>query len=249
MNEPEVFRYLCYQNAHCKDFPDRLFIIKSCVMKKITTCLAAFVLPAILLTLISCQKEREYISLNNEEQTVTTASRGPVTRAYRDSFEIWLNFKPNIPGGWNPANPNSLVWWPGYGNGNATHMGNASVYFNQYTVRQPSGGVYMFSRPVTMFFATQLQAYNVPPEVSAVIYDDKENSVWLQNDPAGIPSSTVSPTKITFSGTMYIIGGTGKFTGATGETTLYGYFNPAPLQTNPNALLEGSLWHYGWIRY
>lgn len=77
----------------------------------------------------------------------------------------------------------------------------------------------------------------------------KISSGWLKNDPAGIPSESVSPTQITFSGTMYIIGGTGKFAGATGETTLNGYFNPAPLQTNPYALLEGSLWHYGWISY
>lgn len=218
-------------------------------MKQFKMWLAVFVLPVIISTLISCQKERDLISSENSEQTVANASREPVTRAYRDSFEIRLNFRPNIPGGWNPANPNSLVWWPGYGDGNGTHMGKASVYFNQYTVRQPSGIVYMFARPVTMFFATELQSYNVPPEVCAVGYDGKGNSVWFKNHPDGIPSAAASPTRINFSGTMYIVGGTGKFTGATGETTITGYFNPAPLQTNPNALLEGSFWNNGWIRY
>lgn len=226
-----------------------MFAIKFYVMKKINAWLAAFVLPVILGTMISCQKERELLSSSNSEQNLATESKGPVTRAYRDSFQIWLNFRPDIPGGWIPADPNSHVWWPGYGDGNATHMGSTGLYFNQYTLRQPSGAVHMFSRPVTMFFASELQAYNVPSEVCAVVYDGKGNSVWFKNDPAGIPSTTVSPTMITFSGTMFIIGGTGKFTGATGETNLNGYFNPAPLQTNPNALLDGTLWHYGWIRY
>ncbi|MGE5107341.1 MAG: hypothetical protein ACM3H8_07340 [Sphingobacteriales bacterium] len=218
-------------------------------MKKNTSWLAAFVLPTILLTLISCQKEMKVISSENSGEAVTRVSREPVTRAYRDSFEMWLRFQPDIAGGWVISNPNSHAWWPGYGDGNATHMGNVSIYFNQYSVRQPSGGIHLFSSPVTMFFATELQAYNVPPEVCAIVYDGKGNSVWLKNDPDGIPSATLSPTMITFSGTMYIIGGTGKFAGATGETTLTGYFNPAPLQANPNALLEGSIWHYGWIRY
>lgn len=223
-------------------------------MKKIASWLVAIVLPAMLLTFISCQKEKSIVRYDNSELYSTNSSesvlkQSPVTRGFRDSFEIWLSFKPNIPGGWVPANPNSLVWWPGYGKGNVTHMGKGSCYFNQYTVRQPSGDVYMFSRPVTMFFGTELQAYNVPPEVCAVIYDDKGNSVWLQNDPAGVPSSTVSATKITFSGGMYIIGGTGKFSGATGEVMLNGYFDPSPLATNPYALLKGSLWHNGWIRY
>lgn len=217
-------------------------------MKKIANWLAIVIVPTILLTLSSCQKETQVINSINSEEAVTKASHEPVTRAYRDSFEIWLRFKPNIPGGWNPANPNSLVWWPGYGGGNATHMGNVSMYFNQYTIRQTSG-VYMYARPVTMFFATELQDYNVPSEVCAVVYDDKGNSIWFKNHPDGILSATVSPTRINFSGTMYIIGGTGKFAGATGETTLTGYFNPAPLQTNPNALLEGSLWNNGWISY
>lgn len=217
-------------------------------MKMIKALLAILLPFSIILLMGSCQKEAVYT--NSVDEEISTASnKGPVTRAFRDSFEIWLKFKPNIPGGWNPSNPNSLVWWPGYGDGNATHMGNVSIYFNQYTVRQPSGSIYMFSSPVTKFFATELQDYNLPADVAAIVFDDKGNSVWFKNDPDGIPSSTVSPTMITFSGNMSIIGGTGKFAAATGETTLTGYFNPAPLQTNPAALLKGTLWNYGWISY
>jgi hypothetical protein len=218
-------------------------------MKKIHLWQATLVLTVMLGTLISCQKERDLITLNNVEQTFSKESLTPVTRAFHANFSMNLNFVPDFAGGWVITDPNSYAWWPGYGDGNATHMGNAAVYFNQYTVRQPSGIVNLFSSPVTMFFANQLMAYNVPPEVSAIAYDRKGNTIWFKNDPGGIPSATVSPTKIIFSGTMYIIGGTGKFTGATGETILNGYFDPSPLQTNPGALLEGILSHDGWIRY
>lgn len=218
-------------------------------MKKITSWLAPLWMLAIFFTLDSCQKEIGVNRFANSEEASAAASRGPVTRALRDSFGVWLKFKPNIPGGWNPANSMSLVWWPGYGDGNMTHMGNASIYFNGYTVRQPSGGVYIFPAPANMFFATELHGYNVPADVDGIVIDHKGNSVWFKNDPNGIPSSAVSPTMITFTGKSYITGGTGKFAGATGETTLTGYFDPSPLQTNPKALLEGTLWNYGWIRY
>ncbi|MDN3655380.1 hypothetical protein QWZ08_07080 [Ferruginibacter paludis] len=218
-------------------------------MKKTNLLLAALILPVMLGTLISCQKEKDLISPNNSEQTISKKSATPETRAYHDNFSMKLHFVPDIAGGWVITDPDSYAWWPGDGDGNATHMGNASIYYNQYTVRQLSGVVHLFSSPVTMFFPTELQAYNVPPEVSVVAYDHKGNSIWFKNDPAGIPGKATSPTKVVFSGTMYIIGGTGKFFGATGEVILSGYFNPAPLQTNPDALLDGNLSHDGWIRY
>ena len=94
-------------------------------MRKMSTRLALVITPALILTLISCQKNKDIISSKNSKQTITTESQGllnkePVTRAYRDSFDAWLNFVPDIAGGWVPTNPNSHVWWPGGGDGNAT---------------------------------------------------------------------------------------------------------------------------------
>ena len=218
-----------------------MLIIKIFYMKKKSTVLAIIVPSLIILLLASCRKESIYTKTGEEEIATSSASSGPITRAYRDSFDSWLNFVPDIAGGWVATNPNSHVWWPGDGDGNVTHMGNASIYFNQYTLRVGTQ-IVMFHAPVIMFFATELQAYNVPSEVSMVVFDDKGNSVWFSNDPAGLPTTRVSPTKITFTGTMHIAGGTGKFTGATGETTLNGYFNPLDLT-------ECSFWQNGWIAY
>lgn len=209
-------------------------------MKKKSPMLVILMPSLIILLLASCQKESVYTKTVDEE-IATVSDHGPVTRAYRDSFDAWLNFVPDIAGGWVATNPNSRVWWPGGGDGNATHMGNVSIYFNEYTLRVGTQ-IVMFHAPVITFFATELQAYNVPSEVSMVVFDNKGNSVWLSNDPAGLPTTRVSTSKITFTGTMNIVGGTGKFIGATGETTLNGYFNPLDLT-------ECSFWQNGWIAY
>ena len=209
-------------------------------MKRNRTVLAFIATLFAIMLLASCQKENVYTRSANEE-IVTASNHGPITRAYRDSFDVDLHFVPDIAGGWVPTNPNSRAWWKGSGYGNATHMGNVSTYFNQYSLRVGTQ-IVLFHAPATMFFATELQAYNVPSEVSLVVFDDKGNSVWFRNDLAGLPSTVVNPTKITMTGAMHIVGGTGKFTGATGETTLNGYFNPQNLN-------EATFWQNGWIAY
>lgn len=215
-------------------------------MKKITTWLAAFWLLAIILAVFSCQKQRGDLSFNDSVQTTTTESqdalsKAPVTRAYRDSFDASLHFVPDIAAGWTYPN-NSPAWFHGNGTGNATHMGNVMFYFNQYTLKNSAGVTIVYYSPVNMFYASQLQSFNVPSNVTGVIFDDKGNSIWLRNSPDGIPSKHISLTRINLDGTMLIVGGTGKFVGATGETSFHGFFNPLNLQ-------ECSLWQNGWIRY
>jgi hypothetical protein len=207
-------------------------------MKKITTTVAGIVLPLLLIiTVSSCQKETTAINGLNEE-IATAANNGPVTRAYRDSFDTWYQFVPDIAGGWTPPNP-APAWYPGGGDGNATHVGNASTYFNQYASFGPTG-LTSSAAPVTMFFGAQLASFSVPSNVSTIVFDDKGNSVWFQS--AGTQTMPVSPTRVNFTGTNNIVGGTGKFAGATGEVTINGYFNPQNQQ-------DASFWQNGWIRY
>jgi hypothetical protein len=207
-------------------------------MKKITTGVAGIVLPLLLIiTVSSCQKETTAINGLNEE-IATAANNGPITRAYRDSFDTWYQFVPDIAGGWTPPNP-APAWYPGGGDGNATHFGIASSYFNQYASFGPTG-LTSSAAPVTMFFAAQLASFSVPSNVSTIVFDDKGNSVWFQS--AGTQTMPVSPTRVNFTGTNNIVGGTGKFAGATGEVTINGYFNPQNQQ-------DASFWQNGWIRY
>lgn len=207
-------------------------------MKKITTGVASIVLPLLLIiTISSCQKETTAINGMNEE-IATAANNGPVTRAYRDSFDTWYQFVPDILGGWTPPNP-APAWYPGGGDGNATHFGNASTYFNQYASFGPTG-LTTSHAPVTMFFGVPLASFNVPANVGSIVYDNKGNSVWFQS--AGTQALPAGPTRVNFTGTNNIVGGTGKFAGATGQVTINGYFNPQNQQ-------DASYWQNGWISY
>jgi hypothetical protein len=207
-------------------------------MKKITTVVAVVALLFVsMVTFNSCQKETIQ-SPAEEAASAAKASRKPVTRAWRDSFDTWYQFVPDIAGGWTPPNP-APAWYPGGGDGNATHMGNASTYFNQYATFGPTG-LTTSAAPVTMFFAAQLAPFNVPSNVSSIVFDDKGNSVWFRS--AGTQAIPVSPTRVNFTGTNNIVGGTGKFAGAAGEVTINGYFNPQDQQ-------DASFWQNGWIRY
>lgn len=213
-------------------------------MKRNSTWATSILLP-VLLTLIisSCQKEITLPENQSGEVTAVSASHNPVTRAYRDSFDTWYMFVPDIANGWDPTHPTKfLAWYPGGGDGNASHIGNAKTYFNQYVPFAPP----LFSSvpaPVTQFFSAPLAAAGftgIPSSVSSIVYDSKGNSVWFhQTSNSTIPASS---TRINFSGTADIIGGTGKFSGATGEVSLQGFFNPQDQQ-------DASFWQNGWIRY
>ncbi len=163
----------------------------------------------------------------------------PLRRPYKDLHDTWYNF---VPGpGWMAPNP-FPAWYPGGGTGNATHMGKVSTYFNQYVVFDPPNIVSLHA-PVTMFFAAELAAAgytDIPSDVGSIVFDKKGNSIWFQTlSNTAIP---IGPTRVEFYGINQIIGGTGKFEGATGETSLSGYFNPQDQQ-------DASFQQEGWIEY
>ena len=198
---------------------------------------------SVTILMFACRKDAASVTANNVA-TKTAAKPGrPVERAYRDSFDTWYQFIPDIANGWDPAHPTPfLAWYPGGGNGHAAHIGNAKTYFNQYIPFNPP----LFSSipaPVIMFFSNELALggyTSIPAVVSSIVYDNKGNSIWFhQTSNSTIPTSD---TRIDFTGTAEIIGGTGKFNGATGEVTLGGFFNPVDQQ-------DASVWSEGRIIY
>jgi hypothetical protein len=196
--------------------------------------LLAFILPG-------CSKETP--STLSQHVSSPAKTDHAVKRDYKDHFDTWFQFVPDIENGWDPQNPTPfLAWYPGGGTGNATHIGNAHTFFNQYVPFNPP----LFSSvhaPINMFFAQQLMAAGIEPlsnDVSSIVYDMKGNSIWFhQNSNSTVP---VSASRIEFTGTSSIIGGSGKFAGANGEVMLKGYFNP---MDNDDAAVSAD----GWIRY
>lgn len=119
--------------------------------------------------------------------------------------------------------PNYL---PGTGIGNSSHMGKAYTFINQYASYGPTG-LGTVGAPVTQFFGKKLSDMGVlitNSEVSSVTTDGKGNSIWFKNIQNNV--TQVSPERSDFVAEVEIIGGTGKFIGATGSATVDGYFNP-----------------------
>ena len=67
-----------------------------------------------------------------------------------------------------------------------------------------------------------------------------ETRIWFRQ--TSNSSTPISEVRINFTGTSDIIGGTGNFSGATGEITFNGFFNPQDQQ-------DASVWDHGWIKY
>ncbi len=205
-----------------------------------------FLLVAAVVFISSCKKEESIademlsaaVAAKQNTDNVAARPSNPVKRAYRDSFTTAFGFVPDFANGWTPPNP-APAWYPGSGDGNVAHMGKAKTYFNQYATFGPAGLI-SSPAPVIMFFSSELAGLNIPMNVTSVVMDNKGNAIWFQS--SGSTTTPVSPTRINFTGEASIVGGNGKFAGATGEVVLNGYFNPQ----NPN---DASSWQYGWIKY
>jgi hypothetical protein len=199
-----------------------------------------FFLVTITPLLWSCQKET-LPDNNKQTESITTAQKQNQQLPFKGSFTTFFNFIPDFASGWTPPNP-APAWYPGGGSGNLTHVGTCQTYFNQYATFGPSG-LQTVGAPVNMFFAGALSAagYTVPNTVTTIFYTGQGKSVWCQA--VGISTTNpVSPTRIEFTSTLNIIGGTNQFSGATGQFTLSGFFNP---QNPQQAGFEVD----GWISY
>lgn len=144
---------------------------------------------------------------------------------YLEKFTNEIGLVPDFANGWQEGSP-APAWYPGTGLGNATFMGKAYSFINQYASFGPSG-LSTVGAPVTQFYLIELEELgleNIPDNVSSLTTDGKGNSVWFKN--IINVTTPASETRMDFIAEVEIVGGTGKFEGATGNGTVVGYFNP-----------------------
>lgn len=116
-----------------------------------------------------------------------------------------------------------IVFLPGTGVGNATFLGKSYSFINQMAV----GPITTISAPVTQYYSEELEAMGltgIPDNVNSLTTDGKGNAIYFES---GINTAVmVTETRTEFSADLIIVGGTGKFSGATGKGRVEGSYNP-----------------------
>jgi hypothetical protein len=136
----------------------------------------------------------------------------------------------------------SNAWYVIAGTGNSSEKLHTTTLCNQFLGFSRTGSSFV-AAPVTKFFKQKLGIeghHNIPENVSCITYDHAGNAIWLHLEPTII--TRVNETRLEFSGTSTVLGGTGIFEGATGTVSTNGYFN----------LLDGedaAIGHRGTILY
>jgi hypothetical protein len=121
--------------------------------------------------------------------------------------------------------------FPGFGRGEATFLGRSFSFFNQYATGEPdpnTGIAFTVAAPVTEFFSQQLTRLGLneneindnPELVSSITTDGKGNSIFFNNVSNRVQFDRLG--NITFVAEVKIVGGTGRFKGASGKGTVNG---------------------------
>lgn len=120
--------------------------------------------------------------------------------------------------------------FPGFGRGEATFLGRSFSFFNQYAVSEPdqNGQAETVAAPVTEFFSQQLTRLGLDVDaidsneklVSSITTDGKGNAIFFNNLSNKVQFDLLG--NITFVAEVEIVGGTGRFKGASGKGTVNG---------------------------
>lgn len=192
-------------------------------------------------------------------------------RAFKASTKTWYRVSPTTP---TPITVNGATYagfahFPGGGEGQASHLGNCKIYFNQLVYgtspqAPPAGSVAapvkeipgypVTGAPLPLIQAgdfnqlsSAISSLSIPASVhdkivNAVFYDNKGNAIFLSAITGSGATFPISETKVGFNGKALVVTGRGKFRHAVGEVDYNGYFNVV----NPNDAEYGV---EGWISY
>jgi hypothetical protein len=162
-----------------------------------------------------------------------------------------------------------FAFFPGSGSGNATHLGNCAIYFNQLAYgtgsdAPPAGsvaapvadvpGYFITGAPLPLIqqgdfdpLAAAVSSLQVPSEVYGKIINNvfdngKGDAIFISAITGSGGTFPISQILVGFNGKALIVGGRGKFEHAVGEIDYNGYFNVADAN-------DAEYNAKGWISY
>ncbi len=208
-------------------------------MDTATRLLSAILL--LVLAVTACQKETRH---KNKQ------------KPFKVQVDTWCRVSPTAPTP-VVVNGEAFVGFahfPGGGEGNATHMGNVKNYFNPLAYTNapeapPLGSVAapvadipsypVLEGPLPLIQSADfaplpslINSLNIPASLQAqiinsVLYNDKGDAVFTAAITGIGGTFPFSATIVGFNGKANIVGGRGKFAGASGVIDYSGYFNTA----------------------
>ena len=162
-----------------------------------------------------------------------------------------------------------FAYFPGGGSGEASHLGNATIFFNQLAYgtapdAPPAGsiaaavsdvpGYPVTGAPLPLIqagdftsLAGAVSSLDIPASIlqniiNTVVYNSKGDAIFLSAITGAGGTFPISSTKVGFNGKALIVTGRGRFHHAAGEVDYNGYFN---LVDASDAAFNAD----GWIAY
>lgn len=179
----------------------------------------------------NCRKD---LSKSANESSLTSnavVSHKIHPRPLKGNMDVYHVYTPDYAKGGCYCFPYLPGFMGGSGEGNSTLLGKFYSYSNLYAYYGATGAQVTYSVPLTDSFYNQLKPYFSNDEIQAMkaqkvevlFFDHQGNAFWSDFDTLHMDPSAANILHFSLEGTGKIIGGIGKFAGATGFYNFSGY--------------------------
>lgn len=186
---------------------------------------------AFLSFLAGCRKSVPENTPDNILQSKAVSGRSLHERPLKATMEVYSTYAPDVAKGGCYCPPYLPGYMTGEGEGHSTLLGRFSSYSNWYAYYDPAGAQVTYSVPLPGEYYDQLKPYFTEAEARAIkdrqvvvlFFDRQGNSIWSDVASMDMIMSPLDPLHFSLAGNGVIVGGTGKFAGATGSYSFTGY--------------------------
>jgi hypothetical protein len=189
-------------------------------------------LMASMLFLTNCRKD---FSSSTTENLITSnaglSSHITHPRPLKATMDVYHIFTPDYANGGCYCSPYLPGYMAGSGGGNSTLLGKFYSFSNLYAYYDSTGAEVVYSVSIPDDYYDQMKPYFTQDEieimktqkVEVIFFDHQGNAFWSDFDTLHMIPSPENLLHFSLSGSGRIMGGIGKFAGATGFFNFSGY--------------------------